>query len=51
MGKAHKVTLQSACNCHMVLITHIEYKLKKMWLWGKKKFKLKSKKTNKNGRN
>lgn len=29
MGKPHKVTLKSACNCHMVLITHIKCKTKK----------------------
>lgn len=29
MGKPRKVTLQSACNCHMVLITHLKYKTEK----------------------
>lgn len=29
MGKPHEVTLQSACNFHMVLILHIKCKTEK----------------------
>lgn len=46
-GKPHEVTLQSACNFHMVLILHIRVKLKKMWLWKKQSLN-RNKKVNKN---
>lgn len=39
MGKPHEVTLQSACNFHMVLILHIQGKTEKDVAMEKTKFK------------
>ena len=39
MGKPHEVTLQSACNFHMVSILRIQGKTEKDVAMGKTKFK------------